>query len=551
MCDVMATEGSGSDGSQQAPSSSGFHDSIPRRCLFTPRSEQEQVILDTMGAAKTARIAKRDAVVFLRQSIEPHVLLHPTVIRNSRVFHALHEFLLTYATGSNALEYPSEDAENEVTSRRKIVKTLYRSEDSVMQVALPIIEKAESLDFNVGTSAAAHEQSTASSGAPWPNHALREKEARQKRAVGVAARFTTTESKYDGLPNSDIHAVQSTMRNAIQDFDLEEDEARRYVHNCFTGNAKRFFDSDPRFESATTVSDVFQLMRARFLPAASRAAITNMLDNLSIAKELQENSPRDALDSLYKTIERSMPHVLEARSGDRNAGMFLRRAVLSETWAAHPCQQFTQDSTMTFAQFHAALTSAIVTEGETGSARARAYSETHDTSYIDYSVADDTNQESVWYGGSYAGLYSRFRGRGRGTRRSPTFGRRGRYRSRGRGIFSSRTRFRDGLDRLCWRCGLKGHISVNCTMPDTSIHDAVRARVREVGETPTALSEVLYALADEFQVCLEHLEQLDTLYEDTDPPSPTTDAIPLNSDSVQVPSEKIAPQDKDFPQPSM
>lgn len=65
---------------------------------------------------------------------------------------------------------------------------------------------------------------------------------------------------------------------------------------------------------------------------------------------------------MYKTIEMHLPHVLDARGEDRKAGIFLRHAGLSESSAAHSCQQFTQDPKMTFAQLHAALTSSSVTE---------------------------------------------------------------------------------------------------------------------------------------------------------------------------------------------
>lgn len=109
---------------------------------------------------------------------------------------------------------------------------------------------------------------------------------RLKKAVGVAARFTTYEAKYDGLPDSDLQSVKPAMTNAIADFELTNNEARKYIHNCFSGNAKSFFDNDDRFNSALTVNVVFDLMSSRFMPPASRAAVSNILDTLSIAKPL-------------------------------------------------------------------------------------------------------------------------------------------------------------------------------------------------------------------------------------------------------------------------
>lgn len=122
-------------------------ESIPRRCLFTARSSREQVVLDAMGCSEAGRIAKRDVVEFLRSSIEPSILLHPDIITNSRISHALEEFLKTYTTGTNALEYPSPQVQHEVSPRRKIVKTLYAELPAVIAAATPIMDRVESLSF--------------------------------------------------------------------------------------------------------------------------------------------------------------------------------------------------------------------------------------------------------------------------------------------------------------------------------------------------------------------------------------------------------------------
>lgn len=48
---------------------------VCQKGVFTPKSDQELVVLDSMDATKSSRIAKRDSVAFLRQSVEPHILL--------------------------------------------------------------------------------------------------------------------------------------------------------------------------------------------------------------------------------------------------------------------------------------------------------------------------------------------------------------------------------------------------------------------------------------------------------------------------------------------
>lgn len=83
------------------------------------------------------------------------------------------------------------------------------------------------------------------------------------------------------------------MKDAVSDFELSPAEARKYVHNCFTGNAKRFYDTDETVKVASTMEGVFECMKVRFMPSASKAAVTNMLDTLTIAKPLQTKTPRE------------------------------------------------------------------------------------------------------------------------------------------------------------------------------------------------------------------------------------------------------------------
>lgn len=214
-----------------------------------------------------------------------------------------------------------------------------------------------------------------------------------------------------------------------------------------------------------------------------------------------------------------MPQVIEARSGNRNAGLFLRKAVLSEKWAAHSCEIFIQDPKMTFEQFHSSLVSAIVTMQETENAKSRACAETSDISYVD--EVDDAGQkaaQAIWYGGHYTGPYNRSRFRRRGSGRVPAGFERGRgvrFRSGyGRGGTESTGKFR--TNRICWKCGQRGHISPQCTL-DGTIRDAVRARMNEGGSNTYDLVDTLFSLAEEFDTTLDDINHEDVICEDGSP----------------------------------
>lgn len=88
-------------------------------------------------------------------------------------------------------------------------------------------------------------------------------------------------------------------------------------------------------------------------------------------------------------------------------------------------------------------------------------------------------------------------------------------------------------------------------MPDISIADAVRGRISDVVETPTALLEALYALADDFDQCLERIDSPDDLYDVIDGDRPVTDSTTVpNADLTHSKSPDSDEISSDFPQPS-
>jgi hypothetical protein len=85
----------------------------------------------------------------------------------------------------------------------------------------------------------------------------KESEARQKRATCVAARFTMYDSKYEGTPDSNLLSVESTMNAAIADYELTQNEARKYAHN-YKGDSRRLFDTVHVFINHKRFSQYFR-----------------------------------------------------------------------------------------------------------------------------------------------------------------------------------------------------------------------------------------------------------------------------------------------------
>jgi hypothetical protein len=128
------------------------------------------------------------------------------------------------------------------------------------------------------------------------NLTSREREAEAKRSQQVSHRFPE-EVKYTGAPDADLSKVLGKMRDCITDLSLSPTESRKYAHNLFTDDAKRFFDDDQDIKAAATLDRVTELVSERFISSTARTSAEAYLEGLQIARLMKEDrkSPRDAL----------------------------------------------------------------------------------------------------------------------------------------------------------------------------------------------------------------------------------------------------------------
>jgi hypothetical protein len=128
------------------------------------------------------------------------------------------------------------------------------------------------------------------------------RESQAKRATSVAQRFTG-ERKYDGSPSSDLAAVIARYHDCKADYGLSEAEMRRFAHNLFSGDAKRFYDPNIAIQSARTIEGVLNCITSHFIHASQKNAVTTELRFQSIAKEKKNGcETKDALSNIYRRI---------------------------------------------------------------------------------------------------------------------------------------------------------------------------------------------------------------------------------------------------------
>jgi hypothetical protein len=170
---------------------------------------------------------------------------------------------------------------------------------------------------------------------------------------------------------------------------------RSFTHNLFSGDAKRFYDTDRSIRRTPTIDGVLHAMTSHFIHASQRNAVTSEPRAQSIAKELKSvPDTKEALVAIYRRIEKLNPMCSPEFVGDRHKGSFLPHGVLSEECSTDACAQYTASQNMTFATLYHLINSAIVQQQEIDEARLQAMQHQHDISYDD--------PEDSFYGGRFA-----------------------------------------------------------------------------------------------------------------------------------------------------
>jgi hypothetical protein len=165
--------------------------------------------------------------------------------------------------------------------------------------------------------------------------------------------------------------------------------------------------------------------------------------------------------------------------GARHKGNFLRKAVLSENWAKNACFHYTANQHVTFSMLHQLLTAALVQQKRMDESRQNAMLHSGDIGYV----------EDTFYGGHFS---TGNRGRHFRCRLVPNAGSLRPFR---------KSKAHDGSSVKCFKCGTCGHFANECpNKGNSSMKDAVRARVREYGGNSRAVAETLYEMADNFDL---------------------------------------------------
>jgi hypothetical protein len=360
-----------------------------RYTSFQPANQQQNGLQQTIIGILTETRRGPDVLADFQEELPPTVLFHTNVQASTRLLKLVRDAIVE-ATGI------------EVLGRPRIVEwvqqTLFSFDPVLMDNSSRLISAYERTAFPedkgeriLVVNNSAHTDSgeierkiAANAAAAFTNG---DRESQSKRATSVAQRFTD-ERKYDGSPSSDLAAVIARYHDCRADYGLSEMEMRRFAHNLFSGDAKRFYDHNITVQSARTIEGVLDCITSHIIHSSQRNAITTELRSQSIAKEIRTGcDTKDALSNIYRRIEKLNPMCSPKCLGDRHKGTFLRRAVLSESWSTDACAQYTAKQNMS--TLYQLLTAAIIQQQEIDEARQQAMQHTSDTVFV----------EEVLYGG--------------------------------------------------------------------------------------------------------------------------------------------------------
>jgi hypothetical protein len=361
------------------------------------QSPQEASVLDFLYDARRDELKGDDMLSFLSSSLSPGLLTSPECMRNPHIFVPIKNLMVKYA----GIVIPERMKHKRIAIQ--VMSLLF--DGDILETCLQI--ESESAMPRRSNSQQAQTFSLDSQHIADNRSKAYELETRAKRSGGVSQRMQNhlfDGTKLDVWPNT-----LATYDSAVSVLTLTEDEQLQFFELALTGTALRYFRSLPDVKS---LKDAKERMRSRYVPEAAQRTIHRELSSLSLARLKSEGkSERESLDALFETINtRSQLLPAEHRS-DRSLCEYLRSAVISESWALAACELQASSGDLTLYQFFQRLLGAVLSKAEVAAAKQRAFSETHNISYVAesetfYSAGD----EDTYFGARYRGHRDRKRG---------------------------------------------------------------------------------------------------------------------------------------------
>ena len=334
---------------------------------------------------------------------------------------------------------------------------------------------------------------------------------RQKKASNMSSRFRK-EDKFKGTLEEVIHEAFDCYEEATTDFELDEEEKLKYLHNLFTGEAIRYFRSKV-FNQAPDYESAKQLMINEYNSRTRQNRVRKMLQGLRLSQIMEEKKipANEALEKLKDTISKHAPNGPENHRGDSSLKEYLEQAVVGNDWARTPLMQSEAEAGWNFTRLYTALDAAYLQHQREEEAKKRDCREGDETPTVKTEEIPE-KQHGIHYAGQ--GMYGRPKKPGSSSSRPDIF-----------------QRYMKPLKR-CFKCGSKDHLIRDCGKNTHKIHHTI-AKLWKRGEER---ERILYQL-------FTHLEELVNFNQQENESSSSDSDQDSEKENNHVNQEEIDPMD--------
>lgn len=191
----------------------------------------------------------------------------------------------------------------------------------------------------------------------------------KKIAHNVAMRLKDSDQKFSGDLAECWEDFKDEYDQIAEDYDLDDDQRFRYLHNLLRKDAHRFYLDSVR-PNASTYEEAVTLLEKEYNSVVRQTRVKNHLNGLRLTQFINNDTDTaGALAKVYKRILTMSRQVPITHRGDAHKIEFLRTAVVGHRWAKEPLSRVATAG-LTFQQLYAELEIAVQLERESADASA-------------------------------------------------------------------------------------------------------------------------------------------------------------------------------------
>ncbi len=289
------------------------------------------------------------------------------------------------------------------------------------------------------------------------DHSRREDDER-KTAHNMALRFKS-DDKFSGKTGETIEEYFLNFETAAEDYNLNEDQKRKYLHNLFSAHARRYYNE--YVLEGMSYNYAKETMINEFNDRTKQESTRMYLQNLTLRKIMERDTldvPK-ALEKLREEITKFAPSGPPEYRSDRVMVEYLCDAVRDEEWPRNTLENCYSNQ-WTFNHLYTSLSGAWYQKTRRENPRPTT------------SLSSGSSDPTILYEGQR--MY-------------------GNPRAKNRRYSNANRKFQkfDKSKIRCWNCNELGHFHTECPAPDRQMTRNVR---RALKDNPRNANKILYEI---------------------------------------------------------